>query len=1131
MGEAPSVANLMKLMIEDRKKREEEIAAERERREREMDARVQEMARQMEMMRNLVEKGQRDEGINRVGGEQIKLTKLSESDDVEAYLTTFERMMEAYRVEKSKWAYLLAPQLTGKAQQAYAAMAGEESGDYDSLKDAILKRYNINEESYRTRFRSVSRKSEESYCEMATRTMDLLRKWTRQCENLNDLLEVVAVEQLLNSMPTGVRIWVSERKPKTVAEAGKLADDYTLARGVKDNSRNQESHRESPKGAASVPKRCHTCGRPGHLARDCRQGSATARTEAGNKEMTSRGEKEGPRCYNCQQRGHFANQCPSRAAMFIQGTAPEHERGPSISGLVEGKPVSRILLDTGAATTMVHRDLVPTDKLTSESVPIRCAHGDVSSYPMAQVSMTIGKHTFPIKVAVSSSLPVPVLLGRDVPDMFQWLPAGRPVKQESQTGSVFVATTRLQAKVQAQEAQLQPQVDPQEGLGETFHEDLFGESRERARLTRSQRRAHQVAWREQGRRHSLDLEQEQLKEMQKVDASLQAIWEEVGRDTGPSSRFFIKEGLLYRRARGRGTDDEETEQLVLPTPQRRTVLELAHSIPWAGHLGKKKTCQRILRRFYWPTLHKDVDIFCKGCAECQKVSPRKGAVAALVPLPIIEVPFQRIAMDIVGPLPKSRCGNRYILVICDYATRWPEAIPLKSIEAVHVAEELMVLFSRVGVPKEILTDQGTNFTSNLLAEVYRLLHIQPIRTSPYHPQTDGLVERFNQTLKSMLKKAATEEGKDWDKLIPYVLFAYREVPQASTGFSPFELVYGRPVRGPLDVLKESWEVGTHSKESVLSYVLAAQERLDKMATLVKGNLDKAQRVQKRWYDRNARQREFKVGDNVLVLLPTATNKLLAKWQGPYPVMRKVGPVTYEINMFDHVKKKRILHVNMLKLWHPPATLNLWNEEVGEVEDVLLWRDQPGDAPTSREAIISDQLTEGQHQRLAALLLEYREVMCSDPGRTTLVEHHIDTGRANPIRLPPYRVPYAHREAVERELADMLQAGIVETSNSSWAAPIVLVQKKDGTLRFCVDYRKLNAISKVDPYPMPRIDELSLTSWGRLSSSQPWICHVVIGRSQWPSQVRRRLHSSHRKGCSSSPPCHLGCRELQQLSSG
>ena len=111
-------------------------------------------------------------------------------------------------------------------------------------------------------------------------------------------------------------------------------------------------------------------------------------------------------------------------------------------------------------------------------------------------------------------------------------------------------------------------------------------------------------------------------------------------------------------------------------------------------------------------------------------------------------PFQRIAMDLVGPLPRSRSGNKYILVICDYATRYPEAIPLRSIDAEHIAEELIKVFSRVGVPREILTDQGSNFTSQLLAEVYRLLHIQPIKTSPYHPQTDGLVERFNQTLKS-----------------------------------------------------------------------------------------------------------------------------------------------------------------------------------------------------------------------------------------------------------------------------------------------------------------------------------------------------------------------------------------------
>ena len=168
--------------------------------------------------------------------------------------------------------------------------------------------------------------------------------------------------------------------------------------------------------------------------------------------------------------------------------------------------------------------------------------------------------------------------------------------------------------------------------------------------------------------------------------------------------------------------------------------------------------------------------------------------APLIPLPTIKEPSSRVALDIVGPLPRSRSGHRFILVICDYATRYP-------VDAEHIAEELVKLFTRVGVPAEVLTDQGSNFMSQLLREVYHLLSIVPINTSPYHPQTNELVERFNQTLKAMLKKAASEDGKDWDCLIPYLLFAYREVPQSSTGFSPFELLYGRQVRGPLDTVR------------------------------------------------------------------------------------------------------------------------------------------------------------------------------------------------------------------------------------------------------------------------------------------------------------------------------------------
>lgn len=202
--------------------------------------------------------------------------------------------------------------------------------------------------------------------------------------------------------------------------------------------------------------------------------------------------------------------------------------------------------------------------------------------------------------------------------------------------------------------------------------------------------------------------------------------------------FYTKDGLLYRRWIPKGRDGErmEVEQLILPQQCRDTVLKLAHSIQLAGHLGKNKTTSRVLQRFYWPTVYRDISKFCQNCEQCQKATGRKAVRAPLIPLPIIAQPFTRIAMDMVGPLPRSRRGHRYVLVVCDYATRYPEAITLKNIDAVTIAEELVQIFSRVGIPQEILTDQGANFTSQLPAELYRMLHIRPIRTTPYYPQTD-----------------------------------------------------------------------------------------------------------------------------------------------------------------------------------------------------------------------------------------------------------------------------------------------------------------------------------------------------------------------------------------------------------
>uniref|UniRef100_A0A3B3YYE4 ribonuclease H n=1 Tax=Poecilia mexicana TaxID=48701 RepID=A0A3B3YYE4_9TELE len=441
-------------------------------------------------------------------------------------------------------------------------------------------------------------------------------------------------------------------------------------------------------------------------------------------------------------------------------------------------------------------------------------------------------------------------------------------------------------------------------------------------------------------------------------------------------------------------------------------------------------------------------------------------------MPVIDTPFSRIAMDIVGPLERSSSGHRYILVVCDYATRYPEAFPLRRVKARQIANCLVQLFSRVGIPREILTDQGSNFTSNLLKEVYKLLGITGVKTSPYHPQTDGLVERFNKTLKSMLKKFVKDSGKDWDQWLPFLLFAYREVPQASTGFSPFQLLYGHTVRGPLDVLKEAWEGTRPEKQCTsLSYVLKMRDKLEQFQELAHNNLVEAQQRQKKNYDKTARRRTFTEGQKVLLLLPTTESSLLAKWQGPFLINKKVGPVTYELNMPDR-RKKQVFHVNMLKEWteRPVPSMQLWARAVIDEEEL-----QEQFLPSKAgEQLLPDVSHLSAEQQGELLTILPKELFSTKPGFTHLIQHDIRLRNPDqpPIRDTTSRVPAKLIPALKQEVEEMLSMGIIEPSRGEWCSPVVLVPKKnDSRQRFCIDFSKLNAVSVFDAYPMPRVDEL------------------------------------------------------------
>ena len=275
---------------------------------------------------------------------------------------------------------------------------------------------------------------------------------------------------------------------------------------------------------------------------------------------------------------------------------------------------------------------------------------------------------------------------------------------------------------------------------------------------------------------------------------------------GRTSSFEKRDGIVYRVYNDETRGGANVRQVVLPESLRKYVMSVAHDTITGGHLGIKKTREKIMSNFYGPGMYEDVARYCRSCDICQK-TVSKGTVqkAPMENIPVVDVPFKRVAVDLIGPIePASEAGHRYILTLVDYATRYPEAVPLKRIDIETVAEALVDIYSRLGVPEEILSDQGIQFISDCMKEVCRFLGVTQSTTTPCHLLCNGLVEKFNGTLKKMLKRLCNEEPKPWHRYFNALLFAYREGPQDSTHFAPFELMYGRTVRGPIHILREVW---------------------------------------------------------------------------------------------------------------------------------------------------------------------------------------------------------------------------------------------------------------------------------------------------------------------------------------
>ena len=329
---------------------------------------------------------------------------------------------------------------------------------------------------------------------------------------------------------------------------------------------------------------------------------------------------------------------------------------------------------------------------------------------------------------------------------------------------------------------------------------------------------------------------------------------------------------------------------------RDTILREAHESAYSIHPGSTKMYQDIKERFWWVGLKQDVATYVALCDTCQRVKAEHQRPAGLLqPLKIPEWKWEEVGMDFITGLPRTQRGFDSIWVIVDRLTKVAHFIPVKTTySGARLAELYMErIVCLHGVPKKIVSDRGSQFTSHFWQNLHESMDTQLLFSSAYHPQTDGQTERTNQILEDMLRACALQYGVSWEKSLPYAEFSYNNSYQQSLKMSPFEALYGRKCRTPL-FWNQTGESQVFGPE-----ILREAER---QVQMIKQNLRTAQSRQKSYADAKRRNVTFEVGDFVYLKVSpmkgmkrfNVKGKLAPRYIGPFKVIDRRGEVAYQL---------------------------------------------------------------------------------------------------------------------------------------------------------------------------------------------------------------------------------------------
>ncbi|XP_076054461.1 uncharacterized protein LOC143033145 [Oratosquilla oratoria] len=1015
---------------------------------------------QLEILRR--EQTRADAPVFRLESQLASVPKFNE-DEPDRFFAIFEKMAHLNGWPLDKWTQLVYRSFTGKALDVFYALSEEQVKDYYMVKSTVLTSYQLVPEAYRQQFRNLKKGGKETYVEYFRRKQALFQRWieSESAHRSHDkLAELILLEDIRNNLHPDVRAYLDQRSIRTLADAGPVADHYILT-----NPR--QRYRSSAPASQPSQVRAHQ--------------AFTLAPFAPPPTSAPQAAAPGPRS-------------PSGFPSYTTGSVALNESSVPV-------PI-KILRATGSALSLVTKEAAPfLDECYTGYVTLEV----VDRVPVEGVSLLIGNDlaggvTLP-NVMVSSRPTAEnntTQLEKDIPGLFPACAVTRSMSQQADVpsnesvegGGIDVVSPLSSEKSEEDPIQVDP---PDLGLGELFKDSSPTDKPKNNTDENSVTTLTSFG--------SSPVTRSKLVQLQAEDPELASFLNRAVSEVEAQQEancYYTSSGVLMRKYRPATSPASHPwsvhHQIVIPKPLRQDILSIAHD-GVGGHLGTRKTYAKILSHFYWPKLRRDVGTYCRTCRPCQLVGKPSPSIKPfpLQPIPVIKEPFSRITIDCVGPLPKTPRGHQFLLTIIDSATRYPEAIPLRRITAKNVVRALVHFFTQVGLPTVIQSDQGSNFTSRLFNQVMESLGVKQSRSSAYHPQSQGVIERFHQTLKRILRTFCLETGRDWDEGVDLLLFAIRESVQESLGYSPFQLVYGHEARGPLKVLKESW-ISNEPVTPLASYVTKFKDKLQLAINLAHSNLEGAQIKMKHQFDKSkgARDRYFKSGDKVLAFLPLKTNPLQAVYSGPYQVLERQGQANYVLHTPERRKKKRLVHINLLKPYHdrgegvvgdsaeadPPSPACLVVPEVSEESDESFSEALSGSCIKMENSVILrdptvklEHLSGAQAKDIESLLRTYVCIFSDHPRPCSALEHDVETHGAPPIRQRPYRLNTFKREYVRAEVQRLQELGIVQPSHSPWASPVVLVPKPDGSMRLCVDYRRVNAVTEADGYPLPRIDDV------------------------------------------------------------